>query len=69
MAGGTVRANATAQLGSGAWQGAVATNRVDIGQLTTQAQGLLSADIDISLVSSFMEESRSIKVSLTWKVC
>ncbi|MEM7062702.1 MAG: translocation/assembly module TamB domain-containing protein [Cyanobacteria bacterium P01_B01_bin.77] len=44
--GGTVTANATAQLKGGAWQATVATDQIPVEQFTSQAQGLLSAELD-----------------------
>ncbi|MBT9317616.1 translocation/assembly module TamB domain-containing protein [Leptothoe spongobia] len=44
--GGTVTANAVAQLEGGAWQATVATDQVPVDQFTPQAQGLLSAELD-----------------------
>ncbi|MBE9069458.1 translocation/assembly module TamB domain-containing protein [Leptolyngbya cf. ectocarpi LEGE 11479] len=44
--GGTVTANATAQLEGGAWQATVATDQIPVEQFTPQAQGLLSAELD-----------------------
>ncbi|MEM9264390.1 MAG: translocation/assembly module TamB domain-containing protein [Cyanobacteria bacterium P01_F01_bin.13] len=49
--GGTVTANATAELEGGAWQATVATDQVPVEQLVSQiqgpqAQGLLSAELD-----------------------
>ncbi|NEQ50473.1 MAG: hypothetical protein F6K11_10120, partial [Leptolyngbya sp. SIO3F4] len=44
--GGTVTADATAQLEGGAWQATVTTDQVPVEQFTPQAQGLLSAELD-----------------------
>lgn len=44
--GGTVTANALAQLDGGAWQATVATHQIPVEQFTSQAQGLLSAELD-----------------------
>ncbi|MEO0517709.1 MAG: translocation/assembly module TamB domain-containing protein [Cyanobacteria bacterium P01_A01_bin.116] len=46
VAEGTVDADATLQLANGDWQASVVTAQVPIEQFTTQAEGLLSADVD-----------------------
>lgn len=46
VADGTVTANGIAQLDSGDWQAALATTGVPVEKFTTQAQGLLSANLD-----------------------
>ncbi|MEM8807523.1 MAG: translocation/assembly module TamB domain-containing protein [Cyanobacteria bacterium P01_G01_bin.38] len=43
---GTVNANAIAQLDSGDWQATLSTESVPIEQFTTQAEGLLSGELD-----------------------
>ncbi len=42
---GTVTAKAVAQLEAGTWQATAATEQVPVDRFTTQAQGLLSADV------------------------
>lgn len=48
VADGTVTAAATAALDTGSWQAALSTEQVPIDRFTTQAEGLLSADIEAS---------------------
>ncbi|MEM9803971.1 MAG: DUF748 domain-containing protein, partial [Cyanobacteria bacterium P01_D01_bin.56] len=46
VSGGTVAANAVAELDGGNWQATVLTDQVPVEQFTPQAQGLLSAELD-----------------------
>ncbi len=46
VADGTVTAEGVLQLESGDWQAAVATDKVPVEQFTSQAEGLLSADVE-----------------------
>ena len=46
VAEGIVTAEAVAQLDSGEWRATASTEQVPIGQFTSQAQGLLTADIE-----------------------
>lgn len=45
---GTVTAAATAELDTGSWQATVATDQIPVDRFTTQAEGLLSAELTAS---------------------